>query len=163
MSQTALAILQRPRGTVRLAPRADGVDIYVREETINFCKYPNPCPGDVRLGRWTVGAATVVYLLVCMDRKPMFTFQSVLNLTNTRDNQILNAMATRGALMVHIVSRDNERSIRLANVVHRDATAVLEFLRDSESGWTSEQFDEACRQLDLQYPTAYAMYRELCR
>lgn len=164
MSQAvANSILERPRGTVRLAPRADGVDVYVREDSLNFCKYPNPCPGDVRLAKWSIGGANVVCLLVSMARKPIFTFQTWINVMNSRENQVLNGLAMKGSILVHIVSRDSERSIRVANVVHRDATAILSELRADAASWTPEQFDSACRQLDLQYPTAYAMYRELTR
>ncbi|MCC6360889.1 MAG: hypothetical protein IT450_19290 [Phycisphaerales bacterium] len=164
MSQAvAQSILERPRGTVRLSARADGVDIYVREDAANFSKYPSPCPGDLRLAKWTIGGASVVCLLVSMARKPLFTFQSWINVMNSRDNQVLGALATNGSIMVHILSRDSERAIRLPNVVHRDAAAVVGALRNEAGSWTVEQFDAACRQLDMQYPTAYAMYRELAR
>lgn len=164
MSQAvANSILERPRGTVRLAPRVDGVDIYVREDAINFCKYPNPCPGDIRLAKWSISGATVVCLLVSMARKPLFTFQTWINVMTSRENQVLSALATNGGVMVHIVSRESERSIRVPNVVHRDATAIVNALRTEAASWTPAEFDAACRQLDVQYPTAYAMYRELSR
>lgn len=164
MSQAvAQSILERPRGTVRLSPRADGVDIYVREDVVNLSKYPNPCPGDLRLAKWTIGGASVVCLLVCMARKPLFTFQAWVNVMNSRENQVLEALATNGGVMLHLLSRDSERAIRLHNVIHRDAAAIVGAPRSEPGGWTVDQFDAACRQLDMQYPTAYAMYRELAR
>jgi hypothetical protein len=152
-------LLTRPRGTLLLSPRATGLDLYLREDYRHASHYPTPCPGDIRLHSWERDGVLVVGLLICCAKKPLLTFQAWLNLNTAHDMQVLAALRGDGDLMLQIVTEQGRRSIRIPNVVRRDAVRIAGDMKNLKALWTPEQFEAACRSLDRDYPTASSLYR----
>jgi hypothetical protein len=140
-------------------PRATGLDIQVSEDSRNFTQYPNPCAADLRLVSYQVGGAFVVGLIIRCARKPLLTFQTWLNPATTHDNQVLNSLRGDGDVLLHIITNQGRRAIKIPNVVRRDAARIANDIRNAETTWTAEQFDAACTEMDRQYPTAVSLYR----
>jgi hypothetical protein len=156
-------ILRQGRGAVLLDVQAECVEAYLRENALYIREYPHHCSAEARFVSWTFDGVTVCAFVMNFAKKSLLTFQSWLNPMDARDRHVIEGLATVDEIIMNVCCESMPRKFRTHNFVRREAAAVVLQLRRDTPSWTREQFDEACRRLDVEYPTAHLLFRTYAR
>ncbi|MFQ5805653.1 MAG: hypothetical protein ACE5I3_04300 [Phycisphaerae bacterium] len=157
--QPPKSILAKPVECMVVEPTTHALQLFIREDPVKLGDYPHPCSVDIRLPAWDYQPVVAIALLVCVARRWRLICQTWINPARLEGIRILGNLTKEGRIYVHIVTDRVRRTIRVPNVVKRDASRLRKTLSARPCNWSDESFEEARQQIDTLYPTPARLWR----
>lgn len=146
-----------PAGRLIAHPVDNRVVLYLREEDFGMRRYPPKCPTELRLAVWEMDHILVIVLLLRLARTDLTTFECWIHAGEPRGVRTLQCLADQEQVDIQIVADREQRWLRAANRVRKEAAQLVETIRGRDA-WEESDFQNACARVAKLYPTSHALW-----
>jgi hypothetical protein len=153
------SILEKPAGCMAIEPTASDVSALVRMTKWGAAHLARFCDVDMQLPWWDSPPVLAVALLLRLARDELLTYQTWIDAGNPHGVRVLQNLANRDHIQVHIVTDQIERTLRAHNTVRRAALNLVRLIGPRRHAWGKDLFEQARQRIDTLYPTADRLWR----